>query len=227
MHNRQRHSPCCAPYRQRAKRQRQYRNHESLHPDVKQSAATVDCIDPRNIIPRSLRFFVSFFFSPFVDRDHFLPSPRTSPTSASSRAHFLSNRHPCRSVIPPPPPFERFRKNARISHFVSRISVSLPLQRGLRRKPTNSSVRGSSIYLFVLRLRDLTVLLSKPVSCVCVVISIHARDILFPLCYPHGWTPTYCCCYNSETSSNAVFSSFYRLSHRNFYFFPPFYFALA
>lgn len=130
MHNRQRHSPCCAPHRQRAKRQRQYRNHESLRPGAKQSAATVDCIDPRNIIPRPLRLlhpFVPFFL--FVGRGHPLPSPRSSPTPASSRVHFLSNHRPHRRLPPPTPvasaPLRGPQKNrAALAFRISYLSLS-------------------------------------------------------------------------------------------------------
>lgn len=230
MHNRQRHSPSCAPHRQRAKRQRQYRIHESLRPGAKQSAAAVDCIDPRNmpwLIPRPLHFFVPFFPCSSA-RGHPLPSPRSSPTPASSRAHFKPPRAAAVHIIVPLlsllfrhhsfcPPSRSPEKpfGSRISHL------------GLSSLPAgvaaNSSLHGSSSYLFVLRLRDLTILLSKPVSCACVVISIHARDILstFPLCYPHGWTVYCCCCTrrNTATSSDGVFfsSSSCRLSRHNYF----------
>lgn len=141
MHNRQRYSPSCAPRSQRAKRQRQYRIHESLRLGAKQSAAVADCIDPRNIIPRPFRLFVSFTLQ-FVGRDHPLPSPRSSPTPASSRAHFLSSHRPHHRA---PFPSRRLHRTVGASTLLplqgppekpfgdlrSRISVSPPLLAGV------------------------------------------------------------------------------------------------
>lgn len=139
MHNRQRHSPSCTPHRQRAKRQRQYRIHESLRPGAKQSAAAVDCIDPWNV-PWPLHLFVPFFSPLFVGKR---PSPAF--TAILTHACIIPCSFPfkppstssCPSLSPSatvvPAPLQGPQKNH--SDLISRISVFPPFQRGLRPTP--------------------------------------------------------------------------------------------